>query len=198
MVKEGVLYREWKVLNRKRFKQLTYEQRKMIEEMERQGVRRGDIADRIGVSRATIYNELRRGTVDGVYDAEVSQKRCEKYLAQKGRRPILQENVELQIFIRDKILNEGKYIAQIVDELRERNDPKLGYASYGTIFTAMKRGHIPGVTEEVYRNNLATVQKDRSLYIPKWFLQKYEIKEGQQFEITEQEGEIILKPLKES
>lgn len=185
-------------MNRKGFKQLTYEQRKMIEEMERLGVQRGEIADRIGVSRSTIYNELRRGTVEGAYHAEVSQKRYEKHLSQKGRRPILQENVELQIFIRDKILNEGKYITQIVDELRERNDPELGYVSYGTIFAAIKRGHIPGITEELYRNNLATVQKDRSLYIPKWFLQKHEIKEGQQFEITEQEGEIILKPLKES
>lgn len=33
------------------------------------------IARDIGVSRTTIYNELKKGTVDGKYDAEYAQKR---------------------------------------------------------------------------------------------------------------------------
>ena len=32
------------------------------------------IANHIGVNRSTIYKELKRGTVNGIYDAEYAQK----------------------------------------------------------------------------------------------------------------------------
>lgn len=33
------------------------------------------IAQHIGVNRSTIYKELKRGTVDGIYDAEYAQRK---------------------------------------------------------------------------------------------------------------------------
>lgn len=57
---------------RKGDKRLKYEDRKEIEKMKNDGVRAVVIAEKIGVHRATIYNELKRGGTP--YRAEVAQK----------------------------------------------------------------------------------------------------------------------------
>ena len=57
---------------RKGDKRLKYEDRKEIEKMKNDGVRVVVIAEKIGVHRATIYNELKRGGTP--YSAEVAQK----------------------------------------------------------------------------------------------------------------------------
>ncbi len=56
---------------RKGDKRLKYEDRKEIEKMKNDGVRVVVIAEKIGVHRATIYNELKRGGTP--YRAEVAQ-----------------------------------------------------------------------------------------------------------------------------
>lgn len=53
-------------------RRLKYEDRKKIEEMTANGERVVTIADVIGVHRATIYNELKRGGIP--YKAEVAQR----------------------------------------------------------------------------------------------------------------------------
>lgn len=57
---------------RKGDKRLKYEDRKEIEKMKNDGARVVVIAEKIGVHRATIYNELKRGGTP--YRAEVAQK----------------------------------------------------------------------------------------------------------------------------
>lgn len=57
---------------RKGDKRLKYEDRKEIEKMKNDGVRVVVIAEKIGVHRAAIYNELKRGGTP--YRAEVAQK----------------------------------------------------------------------------------------------------------------------------
>ena len=57
---------------RKGNRRLNYEDRKRIEKMKEQGARVIVIADTIGVHRATIYNELKRGGTP--YRAEVAQR----------------------------------------------------------------------------------------------------------------------------
>lgn len=57
---------------RKGNRRLNYEDRKKIEKLTEQGTRVIVIADAIGVHRATIYNELKRGGTP--YRAEVAQR----------------------------------------------------------------------------------------------------------------------------
>ena len=57
---------------RKGDKRLKHEDRKETEKMKNDGVRVVVIAEKIGVHRATIYNELKRGGTP--YRAEVAQK----------------------------------------------------------------------------------------------------------------------------
>lgn len=57
---------------RKGNRRLNYDDRKKIESMKEQGIKVIVIADTIGVHRATIYNELKRGGTP--YRAEVAQR----------------------------------------------------------------------------------------------------------------------------
>ena len=70
---------------RKGDKRLKYEDRKEIEKMKNDGVRVVVIAEKIGVHRATIYNELKRGGTP--YRAEVAQKTISgEYEESRNRR----------------------------------------------------------------------------------------------------------------
>ena len=53
-------------------KRIVYQDRQKIEEMEKTGAKVAEIAEAIGVHRATIYNELRRGGTP--YSADVAQR----------------------------------------------------------------------------------------------------------------------------
>jgi IS30 family transposase len=78
----------------RQFRTIEFEDRKTIASMYADGVRTADIADRIGVSRSTVYTELKRGQ-DGVtldknlrfkYDPVLAQKRVQEGLRRRGRK----------------------------------------------------------------------------------------------------------------
>lgn len=58
---------------RKGNRRLNYEDRQQIEWLRKKGVRVSEIAETLGVHRATIYNELKRG--GNPYNADFAQKR---------------------------------------------------------------------------------------------------------------------------
>ena len=66
---EEVKQRKHKVHHR-----VNYSDRIFIEKQLQKKIPIVKIAKDIGVSRHTIYNELKRGTIDGKYDAEYAQK----------------------------------------------------------------------------------------------------------------------------
>lgn len=178
-------------------KHLSYEQRLKIEEMRNANCSVQSIADQIGVSRSTIYKEFERGDKDGKYYADISYARYQSYLLKKGRVAIIPDNPKLQTFISNKILEEGKSPKQIEIELREMQDTELGTVGYETIYSAIKKGYIPGVTMETLRSNIATLQKEGNVYIPKWILEKCVLKPGQKFEVSLEKDTINLKIIKE-
>lgn len=59
--------------NKEEFKQLTYEQRKIIEKLLRQGCLQKDIADTLGVNKSTISREIISRSRDGIYWADLAQ-----------------------------------------------------------------------------------------------------------------------------
>ena len=67
----------------KKFQHLTLEKRAQIEILLRQGYRKAQIAKIIGISRSTLYNELKRGTVEQL---DTNLKRHQKYFCDVGQR----------------------------------------------------------------------------------------------------------------
>ena len=180
---------------RKLYKHLTLEQRLMIEEKIYTGVGVQEIAQELGVSNASIYRELKRGAVNGKYSAEDSQARYEKNLSSKGIQPLILQNQKLRDYIARQITVEKKSPKEIEEQLLREDDLELGSVCHQTIYDAVYKGYIPGVTIEDYRNNCATVQKDGSIYLPKWFAERYEIVQGMQFELSVEDDKIILHPI---
>lgn len=78
----------------RQFKTIEFEDRKVIAAMYADGAIAADIAEKIGVSRSTVYTELKRGR-DGValdknfrpaYDPVLAQKRVQEGLRRRGRK----------------------------------------------------------------------------------------------------------------
>lgn len=78
----------------RQFKTVEFEDRKTIAAMYAAGAVAEEIAQKIGVSRTTVYTELKRGQ-DGVtldknfrpaYDPELAQKRVQEGLRRRGRK----------------------------------------------------------------------------------------------------------------
>lgn len=78
----------------RQFKTIEFDDRKTIASMYENGAIAGEIAQKIGVSRTTVYTELKRGQ-DGVtldknfrpaYDPELAQKRVQEGLRRRGRK----------------------------------------------------------------------------------------------------------------
>ena len=68
----------------RRFKHLSLEQRIQIQNMKENGHSVIEIANSLGVHRATIYNELKRGTINNLYNPYYSQETIEENLGKGG------------------------------------------------------------------------------------------------------------------
>ena len=74
--------------NKRKFKHLTREKRAQIEILLKQGTPKIKIAKEIGISRSTLYNEIKRGTIEQV---DTNLKTYTKYCWDAGQR-VYEEN----------------------------------------------------------------------------------------------------------
>lgn len=86
---------------RKQVKRLDFSDRKTVAALYEGGAGAAEIAEKVGVSRAAIYTELKRGH-DGVtldknlrfaYDPALAQKRVQEGLRKCGKRKGVDQNV---------------------------------------------------------------------------------------------------------
>ena len=85
----------------RRYKYITFSDRKQIAELYRSNARPADIAERLGVTTATIYRELKRGETTGAdgapvldrnqrraYNPVIAQQTVQKNIRRRGRTPV--------------------------------------------------------------------------------------------------------------
>ena len=130
----------------KQFRQLHYEDRKQLQDLLKRGYKKSEIAQIMGVDRSTIYNELKRGTVEtpdgtGEYNADVAQKRCEGNLRVRGTALKISKDKELMSYIERRIL-EGASPERVVKELKEQGRDAV---NVGTIYNYIDRGVFRGL-----------------------------------------------------
>lgn len=85
----------------KKYRYLTFEDRKKIEKWYSDGVKPADIAEKLKVHTATVYHELNRGytgqedkSFRPQYKAETAQKAIQESFKRRGRKP---ENKEAAV-----------------------------------------------------------------------------------------------------
>lgn len=179
---------------RKSFSQLSYEQRLEIKKLLDASISKGSIATKIGVHRSTIYREIDRGTIDGVYNPEYAEERYQQICSEKGRVPILESEPKLATHISRMILTDHLSPEKIANLIKE--DKRYEDISVKTIYNAIDSGLIPGVTRESLRSTSSTIFSGGHIVIPKWVMEQLQLQDGDtlQFEISDS-NEIIYKKI---
>ena len=77
----------------RRYKYITFADRKQIAELYRSNVRPADIAERLGVTTATIYRELKRGEIAGEDGAPVLDRNQRRAYNPVIAQQTVQENI---------------------------------------------------------------------------------------------------------
>lgn len=184
-------------MDEKKFRHMNLEQRIKIKEMLDLGHGVSEIAEDLGYCYVTIYKELERCGSQADYNPYYAQSIYKNNSKKKGRIGKL-SNAELAKLISDLILIEHLSPEKIVALLKEDN---RGFSnvphSAKTIYSAIDKGLIPNVTREVLMRNVSTVFSGGHICIPKWVLDKMDIKDGDMlsFEITK-EDEIVYRKVK--
>ena len=83
------------------------------------GTKKVDIARVLGIHNATIYREIDRGSINGIYDPGHAEEQYRGHLSEKGRPAICSISPELAQHIARLILEEKLSPARIIDRLQE-------------------------------------------------------------------------------
>lgn len=115
-VRDGTYFFVKKGDDVKKFKHLTYSDRIAMETLLNRGSSKADIARYLGVSRATITREYRKGVYKHTtselveierYSADLAQQNTDYAQTSKGRPLKLGNDIEFSRYIEDKIINGG-------------------------------------------------------------------------------------------
>lgn len=115
-VRDGTYFFVKKGDNVKKFRHLTYSDRIAMETLLNRGSSKADVARYLGVSRATITREYRKGVYKHTtselveierYSADLAQQNTDYAQTSKGRPLKLGNDIEFSRYIEDKIIKGG-------------------------------------------------------------------------------------------
>ena len=175
---------------------LTFEKRKEIKKLLNQGVAIQRIAKELGVSRETIYNELRRGKDEtGVYNPVFSEQKFQLRQRGKGRVAKLKESPELAAHIAELLLQNKCSPRQVIEILEEELlDKDADIPSVNTIYSAIDKGLLPSVTRESIQPNKTKMFSNGMVCIPKWIRERFHFSDGDVFSVEIlDDGTVIMK-----
>lgn len=171
---------------------ITYEQRKALKRMLEQDKSKIEIAKALGISLRSLYYELTRGNINGIYDPQHAEEKKQANLRRKGPQAILKNDPELTTEIARLILEEHLSPEKIIQRFRQKGITTRYPLSDRTIYIAIDKGYIPNVTRDSLIANTTRVY-DNGLRFPNWFREKAGIKDGDIFQLeTNDKGQIIL------
>ena len=176
-------------MSKKGSKQIKLEQRKELSRYLQQGMHKKQIADLLNCNLMTIYREISRGSVNGKYDPEYSERRYRESKKKCGKQQRLLVDIELAKKISDMILNEGLSPERIIEKLKTLS---IQCPSKGTIYAAIDKGLIPYVTRESLHKKTTTMFSKGLVMIPSWMREKLEMKDGDILNIQLQNRCIVI------
>lgn len=183
----------------KGYTQLSHYQRLYMKELLDQGMAKDRIAERLHVHRSTIFNEVKRGSINGVYDPDYAEERARQKRPQNGRQTLIEKNSELAEYIAWLILKKKLSPQKVAEYFREEDHGFEEYpVSAATIYSAIDRGAIPGVTKEnLKETNIITVYSD-GIRFPEWIRKETGIQNGEKIKIEcRKNGDIVLRRIKQ-
>ena len=158
----------------KNYRHLSWNDRLTIERMLLKKYPKKAIADAIGCSLGTIYNELARAkyihtnsdlTNEERYSPDLAEQRYRQMLKKKGKKPLIIQDKKLCQYI-SYMIKEMKYSPEAI--LLELNNNKgvsldIKIKSVNTIYDAIKKGYIPGITMEYLPRRGKKIKRKKSV-----------------------------------
>ncbi len=141
----------------KKWRQLQYEDRLKIAAWVETKMRVEEIANRLGVSRQTIYRELKRGafekknsdwTFSKVYDPYVAQRHYEEHLKVRGRDLKIGHDLKLVKYIEHKIVEEKRSPEAALAEIKREGLTFDTELCVTTLYSYIKKGIFLNITME--------------------------------------------------
>jgi len=172
-------------------KHLTLNERLEIKALLENDVPIHNIAQRMGRSDRTIYYEIERGSVNGVYSPQRAEKRKRMLLSQKGAKPKLALNRELAIRISHYINEEKLTISQILERINQLPNG-TPIKSVNTLYAAIDNGLIPNVTRDSLRISETNIFSKGLLQVPLWIREEFELNDGDKVKLDIQDGKLVI------
>lgn len=179
------------------YKQLTYMQRKELKRLLDIGCSKADIAEKLGVHIATIYRELTRGDVDGGYDPDYAEGAYREMIAARGSKSIIDWNPNLREAIANFILKDKLSVEQVVDRLQQSKEFETYPTTKQTLYSAIDKGLIPGVTRDSLKSDTTVVFSDGLIHVAKWIRDEIGLEDGDQLKAEVKGNRIIYKKIEE-
>lgn len=150
------------------------------------------------LGRGTVFNELKRGSVDGIYDPEYADEKAWEKRMEGGNKTILEKDQCLARYISYLIKRKNLSPEQVVEHLKTGDHDYVKYPKTAkTIYTAIDKGLIPNVTRQDMKTVVATgivTMKENSISLPECIRRCAGLRNGNSFKIQcKKNGEIILK-----
>lgn len=128
---------------------LTLQDRVLIQENLTKGLNKREIAEVLGVSPSTVYQELSKFTEEYLYSAQLAQAICDERHQQKLTPSLLEVTPGLAEYLGERILSGECSLQKIADEITAGKSPFPGISiSRAAIRKYISTGRIPGVTDE--------------------------------------------------
>lgn len=136
------------------YKQLTYADRLRIDTLLRHKHSVKEMAEEIGCSQATIYNELKRATYihtnsdlteEKRYNPEEAERKYQQHLREKGRKLTVQEDTEFIEYVEYMILEKHYSPEAVLLEIKRDNLDFQTKISVGTLYNYIRRGIFPNL-----------------------------------------------------
>lgn len=182
------------------YSQMTYYQRAKLKELLDAGLSKECIAEKLKVSKGTVFNELKRGSIEGVYDPEYADEKAWEKRTESRNKTILEKDQRLAKYISYLIKRKRLSPEQVIEHLKTGDHDYEKYPkSINTIYAAIDKGLIPGVT----RQDMKTVSvievvtmKENSISLPECIRKCAGLRNGNSFKIQcKKNGEIVLKKI---
>lgn len=176
-------------MNRTGKKNLTAEQKRELEHLLTNNCPKNSIAQQLKVDVRTIYNEIKRGTINGKYSAEYSINKTLQSNKAKGKTPKLLADKNLAFYLSLLILEEHLSINQVIKRCKEMN---IACPSKQALYTAIDRGLIPNVTRNSLKPNTTTMFSNGLVQIPKYMRAELNLQDKDVLKIILDGNKIII------
>ena len=160
-----------------KFKHLTWHDRLLIEKLVNKGYHKAEIADIIGCSLKTIYNELKRAEYEHTrydwstetrYSPDIAHERYRNNLKKKGAVPKLKKDIKLCNYIEELIVKLKYSPEAIILYMKQQGiNFDVNISSANTIYSGIRKGYFKKVTMELLPRKGRRTQRKKRVKIQK-------------------------------